>query len=303
MSLSAWEVLGIAETTDLKSIRRAYAVALKQNRPEEDASAFQLLTDAYEWALAQARRKAFEEQTEAQPQTSGATDTTATSIPPESNAAVGVLPELGRPVADRDGADQDHATAGDTQTATATAAANEASDDRSEAATNDDPGFAFGPFFGELAEQLRKSNPLHLKEWLESHPDLYSLELKWALMPHVFDTLAHNAAELEPHNGHLETLMGFFGVDARLRRHPALAPALDYLESGHWRVKQAPAQSASPMPPGWENVGELLDDGNKLQGHRPSSAHGQGNSLGLPGWVIPVGIFVLFALARLVSAG
>lgn len=290
MSLSAWEVLGIAETTDAKAIRRAYAAGLKQNRPDQDASAFQLLTDAYEWALAHARRQAFEEQAEAQPEADHAAEASQASPQPGSDTEAGVLPELGRPV-------DELAPVADIEAQTG--AGNDASNARDAAATHEDPGFAFGPFFGELAEQLRKSNPLHLKEWLESHPDLYSLELKWALMPHVFDTLAHNAAELEPHSGHLETLMGFFGVDARLRRHPALAPALDFLEAGHWRVKK---DASPPLPPGWENVGELLDQGNQRTGRPPPQSTSGDLFDHIPGWAIGIGVAVLFALARLVSA-
>ena len=57
MTQSAWDILGIAESADNRTIRRAYAARLKTSRPEDDAAAFQVLTDAYEWAMGDARRR------------------------------------------------------------------------------------------------------------------------------------------------------------------------------------------------------------------------------------------------------
>jgi hypothetical protein len=51
VSGSIWEVLAIPPTDDAASIRRAYAMRLKQCRPEEDAAAFVRLRAAYEVAL------------------------------------------------------------------------------------------------------------------------------------------------------------------------------------------------------------------------------------------------------------
>lgn len=49
--MNAWEILGIAETTDRKAIRRAYAQKSKTCHPEETPEAFQQLHDAYQQAL------------------------------------------------------------------------------------------------------------------------------------------------------------------------------------------------------------------------------------------------------------
>lgn len=230
MTRSAWDILGIEASADSRTIRRAYAARLKATRPEDDATAFQLLTDAYEWAMGDARRRSLEPPSEPPP------------VPPAAQAeaeaaADTALPELGRALGP-----SDPAVSADP-----------------EPASSGDEGFAFGPFFNALADLIRERDPKHLRRWLDEHPDLYSLELKWALMPHVFDTLAHNANALDPHRGHLETLTGFFGVDAKLRRHPALAPALDFLESAPWR-QGAASPSASSMPKGWENLANVLDD-------------------------------------------
>ncbi|MGQ7933140.1 J domain-containing protein [Paraburkholderia sp. D1E] len=46
-----WDVLGIAANADERAVRRAYARLLKQQRPDEDAEAFQRLRYAYESAL------------------------------------------------------------------------------------------------------------------------------------------------------------------------------------------------------------------------------------------------------------
>ncbi|MFM0730660.1 J domain-containing protein [Paraburkholderia sediminicola] len=46
-----WDVLGIAANADERTVRRAYARLLKQQRPDEDAEAFQRLRYAYESAL------------------------------------------------------------------------------------------------------------------------------------------------------------------------------------------------------------------------------------------------------------
>jgi len=49
--MSCWEVLGLEAAADTRSIKRQYAVLLKQHRPDEDPVGFQRLRDAYEQAL------------------------------------------------------------------------------------------------------------------------------------------------------------------------------------------------------------------------------------------------------------
>ena len=52
MKLSAWQVLGIAQTTNKKLIKRAYAKLLKLHKPEQDPEGYQHLRNAYDKAIA-----------------------------------------------------------------------------------------------------------------------------------------------------------------------------------------------------------------------------------------------------------
>ena len=251
MSRSAWEVLGLEETCDTKAIRRAYATALKHTRPDEDAEGFQLLTDAYEWALGYARHMVAQAQAQAVGEAVG-----DPSVGEGSGASVGAH--------DTENPGQNQVSAGTGQEPAGIEVGNGADEEaavamqQAQEVQEQSSGYSFAPFFDDLAAQVRERNPTILREWLSNHPDLYSIELKWALMPHVFDALAHAAVELDPHRGHVHALMEFFGVDARLRQHPSLAPPLNYLEAGTWRNK---AQVPEPrMPDGWNDFGASFKD-------------------------------------------
>ena len=87
-----WEKLGIAQTSDERSIKRAYAKLLKQNRPDEDPVAFQQLREAYERALKlavylaeQEQEDAEQEELESAPEpVVPAVTNLATAIPPDA---------------------------------------------------------------------------------------------------------------------------------------------------------------------------------------------------------------------------
>lgn len=230
----AWSVLELSPTDDVRAVKRAYAAGLKRHRPDEDPVGFQQLTDAYEFALADVRRRAAEALAGASPEP--AADGLGPGAPADGGQA-GDGTEIAGPSDGPVAADGSHPPG--------------ANEEREE-------GFDFAPFFEEMARKFEHRNPLHLRGWLEAHPALYSIELKWALIPYVFDAVARNAAQLDPHRDHLDALQTFFGIDARLRRHPAVAPALDYLESGQWREAAQPART--PMPAGWENLAETMHE-------------------------------------------
>ncbi|MCI8210805.1 hypothetical protein AUC61_14805 [Pseudomonas sp. S25] len=49
--MSCWEILGLSEDSDSRSIKRQYAALLKKHRPDEDPAGFQRLREAYEQAI------------------------------------------------------------------------------------------------------------------------------------------------------------------------------------------------------------------------------------------------------------
>ena len=49
--MDCWQTLHLAPTTDIRAIKKAYAVLLKQNRPDDNPAGFQQLHTAYQDAL------------------------------------------------------------------------------------------------------------------------------------------------------------------------------------------------------------------------------------------------------------
>jgi hypothetical protein len=241
---SAWDILGVADDSDAKAIKRAYASALRATRPDENPEAFQALNDAYEYALAEARQRDFRVAQSAANEDVAPVEQSRDGDSALAQADPGNLPVLGR-----------------------------ALDEERPPAQQSSRGFDFEPFFAELRQKLMQPNPLHLREWLDGHPELYSLELKWALIPHVFDAIARNAPEINPHRGHLDTLQAFFGVDARIRRHPAIAPAIDYLEAAPWSKRgPEPSPAAQPTPKQRAEEFELRLDWLRKRADRPGDS-------------------------------
>ena len=90
MAMSPWDLLGIAPTTDVRAILRAYAEKLRVTRPEDDPEGFQRLVEARERALAwrpspiEQAPNAGADDVDAPPE--GTRDTTATGASPDSSA-------------------------------------------------------------------------------------------------------------------------------------------------------------------------------------------------------------------------
>ncbi|WCE03473.1 J domain-containing protein [Pseudoxanthomonas sp. JBR18] len=237
MNGTPWDVLGITRTADAKVIRRAYAAAVKKARPDEDAEGFQRLTDAFEWAIEQARQAvdAHEQIHECKAMTSRSMGPGVEPNGPCNSELDQIQP---RP---------------------------ENEPERSMSGTNTDAdhsqNFEFKFFFKQLVEQVQRRSPPALRKWLQEHPDLYSAELKWSLIVPLFSALANEAPTIGPQRGHINVLIEFFEVDIRSRKDPNLGPILDYLESGHWRSQFHTSLSSEPkMSGGWGDLGGLVPD-------------------------------------------
>lgn len=59
--MNPWQLLGIARDADTQAIKRAYAVKIKQHRPDVDPEMFQKVHQAYKNALAGARVRQFQQ--------------------------------------------------------------------------------------------------------------------------------------------------------------------------------------------------------------------------------------------------
>lgn len=275
MSITAWSVLGLEETTDAKVIRKAYASKIKVHRPDEDPVHFALLTDAYGWAMQWARQQSMQPQLDNSASDADPPLSAASRCPPSSNALAPEMPES---------APLDTVTPGAGESG------------QNGAAPAQDEGFHFAPFFEEMSGRIRERDSKCLAEWLEQHPDLYSIELKWALIPHIYDALARNAAALQPNRGHLDVLSVFLGIDAGLRRHPSIAPAIDYLESGAWRAATSTILAGTAMPSGWENLPEIMAP---VKDRRAKERNSQRASGGSSPWLVVVLIFAAMKLGAL----
>lgn len=51
-----WQILGLAQTEDRKSVKRAYSTLLKQTRPDDDPEGYQRLREAFDFAMAHCKR-------------------------------------------------------------------------------------------------------------------------------------------------------------------------------------------------------------------------------------------------------
>lgn len=69
--MSCWTVLGLSADADVRTIKRQYAVLLKQTRPDDDPEGFQRLRDAYEQALAYKEWQQYHEQNQDEEQEQG----------------------------------------------------------------------------------------------------------------------------------------------------------------------------------------------------------------------------------------
>lgn len=91
-------------------------------------------------------------------------------------------------------------------------------------------GFDFAAFFDELAPRLTHERPETLRRWLDEHPGLFSVDLKWALIPFVVEALSSRIHELQTSREHIDIVYDFFGIDAKLQLHPAIIDRVREIE-------------------------------------------------------------------------
>lgn len=92
--MSYWKILGIDETSDLRSVKRAYAAKLKKTKPDEDPEGFKALHAAYKWACRYAKANS------------------AASVAPTASVSAGESKQAGEPFVDQgDAAWRDSGTA------------------------------------------------------------------------------------------------------------------------------------------------------------------------------------------------
>lgn len=53
--MNIWDILGIEQTSDVSTIRKAYAKKVKSTHPEDDPEGYQRLREAYQWAVNHAK--------------------------------------------------------------------------------------------------------------------------------------------------------------------------------------------------------------------------------------------------------
>lgn len=83
--MNCWDVLQLAPTTDVRAIKKAYAVLLKQNRPDDNPAGFQRVHGAYQDALSWA-----EDNT--QPDAQSACDPAADPLPSLADSTPALTP-------------------------------------------------------------------------------------------------------------------------------------------------------------------------------------------------------------------
>lgn len=185
--MGPFEVLGVARTADEATIKRAYAKALKTNRPEDDPIAFQAINEAYQAALQFARQR------QARMQADSDGDEVAVlerEPPPRVQPVVAPLPPApsGHPA----------------PVATVVNATVDA-----------EPAFDYTAFVQRVHELCDKDSPRKLEQWLNSIPALYHIDRKAAVGDALFRLWLQEATTRPLPGGHAHVLSIFFDRDFR----------------------------------------------------------------------------------------
>ncbi|MGY0612118.1 hypothetical protein [Luteimonas sp. A501] len=197
--MSPFHRLGLGPEAGEREIKRAYAKALKQTRPDEDPVAFQDLNEAYQAALAMARAQGTED---------GAGPWTAATGRPVVQVQFQMqVPEQGPisvPVAMP-------VTASATRTAPGPAR-----------------DFDIDAFLREFAVRCHQRHPAELFDWLHAIEALYDIGFKQEVAAILHDWLVHDSQAPMLRSGWYEDLDRFFSFDFSSRLVP--------LNAARWAV-------------------------------------------------------------------
>lgn len=160
----ALDVLGLAGDADEREIKRAYARQLKQTRPDEDAEGFQRLHDAYRYALEYVRNRAWRDD--------GEHEAEAAAVPLADAGRAAPVAELTSPQTLRDAEVSPAPGAAPIELELA---------QQSVQAQADDNALDLPAFVDDCIAHLSRDDPTTLRQWLESQPALWSLQMK----PHI----------------------------------------------------------------------------------------------------------------------
>lgn len=187
------ERLGVEQDADERAIKRAYARALRETRPDEDAQAFQALHEAYQAALSMLRQAEYERWLQER-EAERAQDESA-----EAGGDAAPAPSAGAAQSDADAAPPPAAARADAGFADDSG---DGDDDRIELSI-DQIGNAV------IVGALRLS-PADYETWLREFPPLYSLYVKDVIAPQLPRALAQ-APQLP--SAQLEAIARFFDLD------------------------------------------------------------------------------------------
>lgn len=188
----ALDVLGLTDAAEERDIKRAYARQLKQTRPDEDPEGFQRLHDAYRYALEYARDRAWREESDDGPATAPLADaaeaaTVEEALPSQVRSDAGTSLASGMAPVEPEGSQH-------------------TADTPVEDAALDLPAF-----LDDCLVHLSQDDPTSLRQWLESQPALWSLQMKPQIGRWLLQALDERGTSVGADN--FDVMLRFFDMD------------------------------------------------------------------------------------------
>lgn len=248
--MTPFQQLGLRPDADTRSVKRAYARLLKEQRPEDDPLAFQDLHEAYQACLQEAKWREFEQRDgdawahhhASDPPAPSAADPSSTwpqlEVRFDQNALdqrleleIGATGERTDDVHDG-GPELHHQPLWQSGNDMPLLQAQYIPAAREDAATDDarhhwqPPALDMQAFHDGFIQQLQ-GTPWSMSAWLEQREELYDLNLKQQLQPVVLEWL--ETLPRLPSGDMLDAITVFFGMDQLSRRNPGLAERMSML--------------------------------------------------------------------------